>query len=165
MGIVSEAVKEAWEDAASVNDACANLERMILADSELYRAVMQPHVNQAIRALINGSKVSERKTIWDKSMPNKAWQRPTAPDSRVDVLARINTLTILDMRLRSGKRLADATFKDVADERDYYASVAEHMSEKASFFAKVAERLDENNNKTVADAFDVNDLEAIRVAA
>lgn len=165
MSLVSDAVREAWENASSVDDACANLERMIETDHEIYRAVMQPHVSQAIRSLINGSKISERKSIWDRSMPNKAWQRPTAPDSRVEVLARINTLTILDMRLRSGKRLADATFKDVANERDYYASVAEHMTEKANFFAKVAERLDATNTKTVAEAFNINDLEAIRVAA
>jgi len=165
MSITSEAVRQAWETASNVDEACINLERMMEADHELHRAIMLPHVKSAVRTLVNGSKNSDRKMIWDRSLPNKAWQRPVAPDNRVAALAQINSMTILDMRLRSGKRLADATISDVVSERDYYSEMANHMGDKATFFAKVADRMEQLKKNTVAEAFNVNDLEAIRVAA
>ena len=177
MSITSEAVRAAWENSSNIDEACASLEMMMDADQELHRAVMLPHVKSAIRSLVNGSKNSDRKTIWDRSAKRSekqvekqvekqaAWQRPFAPDSRVRALAEVNSLTILDMRLRSGKRLADATVGDVISERDYYSEMANHMGEKANFFAKVVERMEKSKKNTVAEAFKLSDLEAIRVAA
>lgn len=169
MSITSEAVRAAWENSSNIDEACANLEVMMDADHELHRAVMLPHVKSAIRSLVNDSKNSERKTIWDRSaklaVKQAEWRRPLAPDSRVRALAEVNSLTILDMRLRSGKRLADATVGDVISERDYYSEMADHMGEKANFFAKVVERMEKSKKNTVAEAFKLSDLEAIRVAA
>lgn len=158
---VSEAIKEAWDNADSVDQACDNLKKMMDADRDLHNAVINPHVDEIIRGLINKSKQSDRRHIWSRTTTD--WQRPTSPDERAKVLAKINTATIMDMRLRSGKRLADAMKDEVANERDYYSHMSEHMGDKARFFGIIADKM--KDGKTVAQVFKTQDLEAMRVAA
>jgi hypothetical protein len=158
---VKEAIEAAWDGADSVKQACENMLRMMENDRALYRAVMHPHEWSVVNGLIGDAKRGQRKNIWNKTVAN--WQRPVAPDERAKVLAQINSLTIMDMRLRSGKRLGDAMKEEVVDERDYYSKMSDHMADKARFFGIVAEKMTEK--QTVAEAFKPDDLEAVRVAA
>lgn len=158
---VKDAVKQAWEGADSVDGACDNLKAMMEANRTLYNSVMQPHIDTAVRDLIGSDKRQERRQIWSKQVAK--WSRPVAPDERAKVLARINTMTIMDMRLRSGKRLGDAMKNEVADERDYYSKMSDHMADKARFFGVIAEKM--KKDQTVSQAFKPQDLEAVRVAA
>lgn len=158
---VKEAVYQAWENANDENQACENLLRMMKDDRRLYRAVMQPHEAYVARGLIGDAKRGQRRAIWDKSVTT--WTRPVGPDERAKVLAQINSLTIMDMRLRSGKRLGDAVRTEVEGERDYYSKMSDHMADKARFFGIVAEKM--TDKQTVAEAFKPDDLEAVRVAA
>lgn len=158
---VKEAVSQAWGNANDENQACENLLRMMKDDRSLYRAVMQPHEAEVVRGLIGDAKRGQRRQIWSKSVAT--WTRPIAPDERAKVLARINTLTIMDMRLRSGKRLGDAVRAEVEGERDYYSKMSDHMADKARFFGVIADKM--KKNQTVSQAFKPQDLEAVRVAA
>lgn len=158
---VKKAVSQAWENANDENQACENLLRMMKDDQSLYRAVMQPHEAYVVRGLIGDAKRGQRRDIWNKSVAT--WTRPIAPDERAKVLARINTLTIMDMRLRSGKRLGDAVRAEVEGERDYYSKMSDHMADKARFFGVIADKM--KKNQTVSQAFKPQDLEAVRVAA
>jgi hypothetical protein len=159
---VSEAVRLAWEDAEDMAEAVRNFTRMMEADGELYSEVVTPHIPGIVRGIIGDAKRSERKGIWDRK-PAAVFVRPAAPDQRAAVLARINSMTILDMRLRSGKRLGDAEYEDVVSERDYYAAMSDHMSEKSRFFARIAENM--KADMTVAESLKVDQIEAFRVAA
>jgi hypothetical protein len=158
---VKDAIRDAWDGAENVDQACSNLIRMMDADKTLYRAVMQPHVNQVVRSIIGEEKRQERRRIWSKT--TKDWSRPVQPDERASVLAQINSMSIMDMRLRSGKRLADAMKAEVVSEKEYYAHMSEHMGDKARFLGIIAEKM--KDGKTVAQVFKTQDLEAMRVAA
>jgi hypothetical protein len=158
---VKEAIRDAWSDAETADQACHNLKRMMEADKTLYRAVMQPHVDGVVRSIIGEEKRQERRKIWSKTM--KDWSRPVQPDERASVLAQINSMSIMDMRLRSGKRLADAMKAEVVSEKEYYAHMSDHMGDKARFFGIIADKM--KDGKTVSQVFKPNDLEALRDAA
>jgi len=160
---VSEAVKLAWEGADDMDDAIRVFSQIMETDRELYNEVVTPNIPGIIRSIIGEAKRTERRTIWGKRPPADAFVRPAAPDQRAAVLARINSMTILDMRLRSGKRLGDAEYQDVVSERDYYAAMSDHMGEKARFFARIAENM--KADMTVSESLGADQIEAFRVAA
>lgn len=158
---VKDAIRDAWDGAETVDQACDNLKRMMEADKALYRAVMQPHIDGVVRSIIGDEKRQERRKIWSKT--TKDWSRPVQPDNRASVLAQINRMSIMDMRLRSGKRLADAMKAEIVSERNYYSAMADHMGDKARFFGIIADKM--KDGKTVSQVFKTNDLEALRDAA
>ena len=148
------AIKKAWEGAKSNDEAATALLSMAKGDNELMSDLMEPHLDRIVREAVGEYKRDVRGYIWT---------RPVAPDNRVAALARANALSLFDLRLPSGLRLGDATAKDVAEARDYYASEASKMAAKAGFFGALVEVM--KGGKTVQEQFDATDLEKLRYAA
>lgn len=147
------AVRQAWETAQTNTEAGENLLSMMRADPELWREVLEPFERQAASLAVQRRKIQQR---------NYLFNRPSAPDDRVKMLARTNAVTLLDSRLPSGKRLGDATREDVAQAAEFYAGRATIMAGRATFYRTVGEKL--RGKKTVAQVWTAAQLEEIRDA-
>lgn len=154
MSKASEAIKQAWAQAQTNAEAVENLKAAMDRDPDLYREIMDPHVENAARAAITRAKLSERTYLWT---------RPAAPDNRVKALTRSNAVTLLDMRLTNGQRLGDADKASVTAEAEYYQIATRNMAAKASFFDAIAQRL--KPGQTVRQALSPPELEEIKNAA
>lgn len=148
------AIARAWATAQDNATAAENLLRMMQADDELYREVVAPFERQAAMLAVQRKKLQQRGYVWN---------RPTAPDERVAALARTTALSLLDIRLTSGKRLGDATVQDVRREAEFYEARAREHGAKALFYTRIAERM--KGRKTVAQVWSAAELEDIRDAA
>ena len=125
------------------------------ADPEVYRAVMEPWQEAAIAKAIADAVAAKR-----RGQRAHLWHRPAQPDARVEMLARTNGFTILDMRLPSGKRLGDATGDDLRAAVALYRDQSRAASDKATFFAAIAARVPAG--KTVSQSMRATEIERLR---
>lgn len=149
------AIRQAWSNATTNEEAATALETMMAADPELWTEILAPFQRQAAMLAVQRHKVQTR---------HRLWHRPAAPDQRVEALTRSNAATLLDMRLTTGLRLGDAKREDVATESAFYHTRARDHLAKASFFDKILERMKPNGRKTVAQVWTPAELEEIRDA-
>lgn len=148
-----EAISEAWAGAQSNADALENMLALMAANPDVYAAAMEPHERSIAQALVAGFKRERRAYIWN---------RPSAPDSRVEALTRANAVSLFDMRLPSGKRLGDAVKSDLVEAAAFYADLAKRNDDKAKFLAAVAQKM--KGARTVSSVWSAAELEEIRNA-
>lgn len=147
------AIAEAWAQAESNEQARDRLLAIMQDDPEVLALATEPHLPGIAAQLTARHKIARRAYLWS---------RPSAPDARVSAMARINAVSLLDMRLPSGKRLGDATGAEVAEAADYYAEAARRHNDKARFFRAVVSRV--GAKKTVGDVLTDAELEEIKDA-
>lgn len=133
----------------------AALREAMDADPDVWRAIMEPWQEQAVSRAIADAVAAKR-----RGQRAHLWHRPAMPDSRVELLARTNGFTILDMRLPSGKRLGDATADDLRAAVALYQQQSAAMRDKAVFFAAIAARV--AAGKTVAQCLRATEIERLR---
>lgn len=150
----SDAISTAWEGSEDNATAAAKLRAAMAKDPALYREIMEPWEERAALEAVRAKKLARRTYLWN---------RPAAPDGRVTALARTNAVSLLDMRLTTGKRLGDAMLAEVKAEAEFYAARARQHGAKAAFFERIAAKM--KGRKTVAQIWDVADLEEIKNAA
>lgn len=150
---LAEAIREAWSAAQSNEEATERLLAIMRQDPAVYSLAMAPHEHNVAASLVSRQKIERRHYIWT---------RPAAPDNRVSALSRVNAVSLLDMRLPSGKRLGDATRDEVEDAAQDYTARAKFNSDKAGFFTAVARKM--KPKQTVAAAWTAAELEEIRNA-
>lgn len=147
------AVRQAWENAKTNTEAEHNLLTMMQGDEDLWREVLAPFEKQAAALAVQRRKIQQRSYLFN---------RPSAPDTRVKMLARTNAETLLDSRLPSGKRLGDATKDDLAEAEQHYSDASVVMAARASFYHVVAAKL--RGQSTVAQVWSAAELEEIKNA-
>ena len=140
------------EDNASQRAA---LREAMEADPAVWRAIMEPWQDQAVARAIADAVAARR-----RGQRAHLWHRPAQPDARVEMLARTNGYTILDMRLPNGKRLGDATGEDLAAAVALYRQQSTAAADKAEFFAAIAARVPAG--KTVAQSMRATEIERLR---
>lgn len=145
------AVRMAWHGADSTEEAADRLLAHMRDDAALYNILMAPHERRIVMEAVGSYRRRERATIW---------HHDPRPDQRVAALARVNTQSLLDMRLPSGRRLGDATHDDVVAAAEDYKARAGWNMEKSRFFAKVAKRTPQG--KRVGDVLSAADLAKLR---
>jgi len=148
-------VASAWDGAETNAEAAENLLSMMRSDPNVYRQIMEPHEKTAASQAVNGYKQRQR---------HRLWTRPSAPDARVDALARGNAGSLFEMRLPSGKRLGDALRDEVEDAAQTYHDLAEWNAAKARFFKAIAEKMPPRAKKRVADVLTAAELEELKNA-
>jgi hypothetical protein len=151
--ILADAIASAWDGADSNEQAAANLLAAMKRDTALYAAAMHPVEREIAQRLVGQHKRAAR---------NYIWSRPSQPDNRVAALARSNAVTLLDMRLPSGKRLGEATRAEVMEAAAEYRAAKEYHASKERFFNAVADKV--ADGKRVADVLTAADLEAMKDA-
>lgn len=147
------AIAQAWEGASTNDEAAERLLEQMNRDPKLYREIVAPFEGEAARLAIQRSKRAERRVIWN---------RPSAPDKRVHALAQTNALTLLDMRLPSGKRLGDADADETREAAEHYRQAEAHMRSKAVFLEAVSAKV--KGRKCVAECLSAEELERLRDA-
>lgn len=150
---LADAIEAAWDGADTNEQAATNLLDAMHRDPALYALAMSP-VEREVAMRLTGEHKRERR--------HYIWSRPSQPDNRVAALARSNAVTLLDMRLPSGKRLGDATRDEVMEAAASYRAAKEYHASKEAFFAAVADKV--KAGKRVADVLTAAELEAIRNA-
>jgi hypothetical protein len=145
------AVARAWDNAQSNEDACEALLAMMERDPELYRLIMQPNARTTAMARVCAFKRAERAAIW---------HRPSDPDRRVHLLARSNRLSLLDLRLPSGKRLGDATKIEVLEAAQTYDDLAASNESKAVWLKRIAKKMPDTG--AVQDVLNAQELEDLK---
>jgi len=148
---LSDAISDAWDGTDTNEQAADNLLAAMRRDPALYALAMAPVEREVALRLTAEHKRQRRAYIWS---------RPAQPDNRVIALARSNAVTVLDMRLPSGKRLGDARRDDVMDAAQSYNQAAKYHASKGRFFAAVARKL--KGTRCVADVWTAAALEALR---
>lgn len=133
----------------------AALREAMESDPAIYRAIMEPWLEQAIAKAIADAVAAKR-----RGQRAYLWHRPAQPDARVELLARTNGFTILDMRLPSGKRLGDATGEDLRAAVALYQDQSRAAQDKATFFAAIASRV--KPGKRVSDCLRASEIERLR---
>lgn len=150
---LADAISEAWSQAATNEEATERLLAIMHDNDAVYRLAMQPHERAVAATLVTRRKIERRAYIWN---------RPSAPDRRVEALARSNAVSLLDMQLPSGKRLGDATRDEVLAAADDYTKRADWNASKARFLSRVAEKL--KGKRTVKAVWNAAELEELKDA-
>lgn len=150
---LADAITEAWSHAETNEEATERLLAIMRCDDAVYRLAMQPHERAVAAGLVAQRKIKRRAYIWN---------RPSAPDNRVEALARTNAVSLLDMQLPSGKRLGDATRDEVIAAADDYKARADWNAAKARFLSKVSEKM--KGKRPVKSVWTAAELEELKDA-
>lgn len=145
------AIAQAWSLSETNDQAADALRAMMADDPQLYREIVAPFEAQAAMLAVQRQKIARRHHIWT---------RPAAVDDRVALLARTNAVTLLDMRLPSGKRLGDAVVDDIREAEAVYSAQAKFAGDKVRFFAAVAQKM--TGRKTVSQVWTAAELEELK---
>lgn len=148
---IKDAVDLAWLGASTNQEARDAMLEIMRSDANIRDMMIEPHLGRIAMEAVAKSKQSHRAAIWG---------RPTAPDNRVEYLAKANSRTLFDIRLPCGKRLGDAMRDDLSEAIVSYRTLQKSNGEKADFYTKVLGKV--KGDKRVVDVWTPAELEELK---
>jgi hypothetical protein len=153
-------IEQAVETTDNLQDAAAELLRLVKPHPELYASLMANHEYAAARAAVGVRVSASRRAIY---AARSSHERPSQPDGRVVALSRANVNVFLDFALPGGLSLSKATAEEVQQGASFYIERGTDAMRKGRWLERVAAALPKG--KKVSDKFSEADLAQMWEAA
>lgn len=164
---VGEAAKQALVDAeGDAKSAVDLLEAAVRKDFELRMVLTDPLIRGACSDAVRAQIRTERKSSWTsqpKALPSPAKTPAGEPAAQVARVTKLAEGNLLMFPLPGGKRLQDASRKEITEAADFYEKQSDDMGTKARWLRLVAQSLP--GRKTVGEVLTDDRLRELQAEA